>query len=176
METILEFLKTDTFLIINAIVLCILFIGFFIMLARLHSINKSYKTFLKKLGNGENIEEDLENYMYRVERVEKQNAEIRNLIDAIDTNMDSCIQKIGIVRYNAFKDTGSDLSFALAMLDEKNNGVVLIVIYSREMYNIYEKPVENGKYKYKISEEEQEAIQKAIENKGIYKVREQKER
>ena len=173
MEAILEFLRTDTFLIISSIVLCILFIGFFIMLARLHSINKHYKTFLKKLGNGENIEEDLENYMYRVERVEKQNAEIKNLVDAIDANMDTCIQKIGIVRYNAFKDTGSDLSFALAMLDEKNNGVVLNGIYSREMSNIYAKPVENGKSKYTISEEEQEAIQKAIENKQVYKVREQ---
>lgn len=173
MDLILEFLKTDTFLIINSIVLCILFIGFFIMLVRLYSINKQYKTFLKKLGNGKNIEEDLENYMYRVERVEKQNAEIKNLVDAIDANMDTCIQKIGIVRYNAFKDTGSDLSFALAMLDEKDNGVVLNGIYSREMSNIYAKPVEKGKSKYTISEEEQEAIQKAIENKQIYKVREQ---
>ena len=153
--------------------LCILFLGFFIMMARLHSINKNYKTFLKKLGNGENIEEDLENYMYRVERVEKQNAEIKNLVDAIDANMDTCIQKIGIVRYNAFKDTGSDLSFALAKIKKKNNGVVLNGIYSREMSNIYAKPVENGKSKYTISEEEEEAIQKAIENKQIYKVREQ---
>ena len=166
MEAILEFLKTDTFLIINGIVLCILFIGFFIMLARLHSINKHYKTFLKKLGNGENIEEDLENYMYRVERVEKQNAEIKNLVDAIDANMDTCIQKIGIVRYNAFKDTGSDLSFALALLNDNNDGVVLNGIYSREMSNIYAKPIKAGKSKYTISEQEQEAIDKAIESNG----------
>ena len=86
MEAILEFLKTDTFLIINGIVLCILFIGFFIMLARLHSINKHYKTFLKKLGNGENIEEDLENYMYRVERVEKLN--VREVIIATNPDAD----------------------------------------------------------------------------------------
>lgn len=172
MEEILEFLRTDTFLIINITVICVLFIGFLIMLTKLHSINKNYKTFLKKLGNGENIEEDLENYMYRVERVEKQNAEIRNLIETIDTNMDNCIQKIGMVRYNAFKDTGSDLSFALAMLDEKNNGVVLNGIYSREMSNIYAKPVEKGKSKYTLSEEEQQAIQKAIEDNGIYRVKE----
>ena len=172
MEEILEFLRTDTFLIINITVICVLFIGFLIMLTKLHSINKNYKTLLKKLGNGENIEEDLENYMYRVERVEKQNAEIRNLIETIDTNMDNCIQKIGMVRYNAFKDTGSDLSFALAMLDEKNNGVVLNGIYSREMSNIYAKPVEKGKSKYTLSEEEQQAIQKAIEDNGIYRVKE----
>ena len=172
MEAMLEFLRTDTFLIINGIVLCILFLGFLIMLVRLHSINKKYKTFLNKLGNGENIEEDLENYMYRVERVEKQNMEIRNLVDSIDKNLESCIQKIGIVRYNAFKDTGSDLSFALAMLDEKNNGVVLNGIYSREMSNIYAKPVENGKSTYTISEEEKQAIQKAMENQNIYRIKE----
>ena len=172
MENIIGFLKTDTFLIINAILLCVFLIGILLLIIKLHSINKKYKTFLAKLGKGENIEEDLENYMYRVERVEKQNAEMRNLIETIDNNMDNCIQKIGIIRYNAFKDTGSDLSFALAMLDEKNNGVVLNGIYSREMSNIYAKPVENGKSKYTISEEEQEAIQKAMENKGIYKIKE----
>ena len=170
MGAILGFLKTDTFLIINGIMPCILFLGFFIMMARLHSINKNYKTFLKKLGNGENIEEDLENYMYRVERVEKQNAEIKNLVNAIDSNMDTCIQKIGIVRYNAFKDTGSDLSFALALLDENNDGIVLNGIYSREMSNIYAKPVEKGVSSYTLSEEEKQAIDKAIKSLGVYKV------
>lgn len=172
MENILAFLRTDDFLILVSVGLCILFIAFVIVMIKFVSLNKRYKEFMQKIGNGKNIEEDLENYMYRVERVEKQNAEIKNVIDAIDTNMDSCIQKIGIVRYNAFKDTGSDLSFALAILDAKNNGVVLNGIYSREMSNIYAKPVENGKSKYTISEEEQEAIQKAMENKGIYRVKE----
>lgn len=169
----MDFLRTDTFLIVISVILCILIIAFIVLLVKLFSINKKYKTFINKLGNGNNIEEDLENYMYRVERVEKQHAEIRGLINTIDTNMANCIQKIGIVRYNAFKDTGSDLSFALAMLDEKNNGVVLNGIYSREMSNIYAKPVENGKSTYTISEEEQQAIQKAIESKNIYRVKEQ---
>ena len=167
------FLRTDTFLIIISVVLCILVIAFIILLVKLFSINKKYKTFINKLGDGNNIEEDLENYMYRVERVEKQNAEIRGIINTIDTNMENCIQKIGIVRYNAFKDTGSDLSFALAMLDENNNGVVLNGIYSREMSNIYAKPVEKGKSAYTISEEEQQAIQKAMENQNIYRIKEQ---
>lgn len=172
MELFMNFLETDTFLIVISVVLCVLVIAFIVLLAKLFSINKKYKTFINKLGNGNNIEEDLENYMYRVERVEKQNAEIRELINSIDTNMANCIQKIGIVRYNAFKDTGSDLSFALAMLDEKNNGVVLNGIYSREMSNIYAKPVENGKSTYTISEEEQQAIQKAMENQNIYRIKE----
>ena len=172
MESIIEFLRTDNFLIVISVLLCILCIAFIIIIATFSSLNKRYKEFMKKIGDGKNIEEDLENYMYRVERVEKQNAEIKGLIHSIDANMANCIQKIGIVRYNAFKDIGSDLSFALAMLDERNNGIVLNGIYSREMSNIYAKPVENGKSTYTISEEEQEAIQKAIDSQNIYKMKE----
>ena len=63
MDSIIEFLKTDNFLVLITIVVSLLIIGFIIMIAKLFSINKKYKTFLNKLGNGENIEEDLENYM-----------------------------------------------------------------------------------------------------------------
>ena len=57
------------------------------------------------------------------------------------------------------------------MLDENNSGVVLNGIYSREMSNIYAKPVENGKSKYTISEEEMEAIEKAVEGHEVYRVK-----
>ena len=134
-------------------------------------MTKKYKNFMKKLGNGRNIEEDLENYMYRVDRVEKRNAEIEEFIKLINKDLEKCIQKVGIVRYNAFKDTGSDLSFALALLDENNDGVVLNGIYSREISNIYAKPVEKGKSSYTISEEEQQAINKAVESQEVYKIR-----
>ena len=171
MQEIIEFLKTDTFLIIMAIAVIILFIAFIAIVVKLSNVQKKYKTFLNKLGNGKDIYEDLDNYMYRVERVEKQNAEILNYIKNVDNDLNKCIQKIGIVRYNAFQDTGSDLSFALALLDEKNNGVVLNGIYSREMSNIYAKPVENGKSKYTISEEENLAIEKAINGDGTIRVK-----
>lgn len=171
METILELLKTDNFLIALSVIVILLVIGLVIVIIKFNKISKKYTEFMKKLGNGKNIEEDLENYMYRVERVEKQNAEILNYIKNVDNDLNKCIQKIGIVRYNAFQDTGSDLSFALALLDEENNGVVLNGIYSREMSNIYAKPVENGKSKYTISEEEDWAIQKAINGDGTVRVK-----
>lgn len=171
MQEILVFLRTDTFLIVMAVLLCVLLIGFVITLIKMSNLNKKYKNFMKKLGNGKDIEEDLENYMYRVEKIEKQNAEIVAYCKTLDEDLAGCIQKVGIVRYNAFKDTGSDLSFALALLDEKNSGVVLNGIYSREMSNIYAKPIENGKSSYTISEEEKQAIDKAMNMGNVYKVR-----
>lgn len=122
MQEIIEFLKTDTFLIIMAIAVIILFIAFIAIVVKLSNVQKKYKTFLNKLGNGKDIYEDLDNYMYRVERVEKQNAEVITGLKILQQDLSKCIQKVGIVRYSAFKDTGSDLSFALALLDEDNNG------------------------------------------------------
>ncbi len=164
MEGLIESLGMNNVIYILFGIIIILLLAFLILLGKVISLNKRYKKFMVKLGEGKDIQEDLENYMYRVERVEKQNAEILNQINGLDKDLEGCIQKVGILRYSAFQDTGSDLSFTLALLDEHDNGVVFNGIYSREMSNIYAKPVENGKSKYTLSEEEQEAIKRAIES------------
>ena len=170
MDMIIDIIKGDFFLLGWVIITIILVLLVITMMAKLSSLNKRYKKFLEKLGNGNNIEEDLETYMYRVEKVEKQNAEITNYVKTLDEDLTRCIQKVGIVRYNAFKDTGSDLSFTLALLDEHNDGVVLNGIYSREMSNIYAKPVKNGESSYTMSEEEKMAVQKAINSEGNIRI------
>ena len=169
MESIIEILKRDESILLIAIILVVLVIAFIIMMVRFSLLNKRYKKFMKKIGKGENIEEDLQNYIYKVDKVEKQNAEIAGQVNNIKQDLTKCIQKVGIFRYNAFKDTGSDLSFTLALLDENNDGVVLNGIYSREMSNIYAKPVKNGKSSYTITEEESKAINKALETGEIIK-------
>lgn len=171
MQEIIDFLRTDNFLLMLSIMVGILTIGFISILYSNIKLKNKYNKFMKKIGNGKNIEEDLENYMYRVERVERQNAEIISYCKNLDEEVSKCIQKIGIVRYSAFKDTGSDLSFAVAMLDENNDGVVLNGIYSREMSNIYAKPVKNGVSEYTLSEEEKEAIRRAIEANNLINVK-----
>lgn len=171
MQEILEFLKTDNYLLILSAIIIILLIGFLAVLISNIKLNNRYKKFMNKLGNGKDLEEDLENFMYKVDRVERQNAEITNFCKNLDEDLSKCIQKIGIVRYSAFKDTGSDLSFAVALLDEKNNGIVFNGIYSREMSNIYAKPVEKGNSKYTLSNEEVEAIRKAVDSNNLYKDR-----
>lgn len=165
MNAIMEMIKSEGFLLGIAIFLIILFIGFLILIFKFSTLNKKYKDFMQKLGNGKNLEEDLETYMYRVNKVEQQNNEITNQLEALDQELIKCIKKVGMVRYNAFKDVGSNLSFTLALLNEKNDGIVLNGIYAREMSNIYAKPIENGKSKYTLSEEEVQAIQKALDEK-----------
>lgn len=164
MDSIYSFFKSDIFLLILLISIIILFILYIISVANLGKLRKSYLKFMNKLGNGNNLEEMMKEYIKRVETVETKNNEIMEYCKLIDENIKRCSQKMGIVRYNAFKDTGSDLSFALAILDDHNNGVVLNGIYARDSSNIYAKPVENGESKYILSNEEKEAIYKAINN------------
>lgn len=171
MQEILEFLKTDSYLLILSIITIILLIAFLFILISNIKLNNRYKKFMNKIGNGKNLHEDLENFMNKVDRVEKQNTEIINFCKNLDEDISKCVQKIGIVRYSAFKDMGSDLSFVVALLDEKNNGVVFNGIYSSEMSNIYAKPVEKGTSKYTLSDEEVEAIDKAINSNNLYKAR-----
>lgn len=171
MQGIIDFLRTDNFLLMLSIMVGILTIGFISILYSNIKLKNKYNKFMKKIGNGKNIEEDLENYMYRVERVERQNAEIISYCKNLDDEVSKCIQKVGIVRYSAFKDTGSDLSFAVAMLDENNDGIVFNGIYSREMSNIYAKPVKNGVSEYTLSEEEKESIRRAIEMNGLLSIK-----
>jgi len=76
---------------------------------------------------------------------------------------DISISKVGVVRFNPFKDTGGDQSFAIALLDSNNNGLVISSLFSREGTRIYTKPIEAGKsINYNLSEEEQQAINKAL--------------
>ena len=162
MDIFFNFLKSDIFLLVLFIIVIILSVLYITSVINLKKLRTSYSKFMNKLGNGNSIEEILKEYIKRVEKVEAKNEEIISYCKVIDENIKRCTQKIGIVRYNAFKDVGSDLNFTLAILDDYNNGVVLNGIYARDSSNIYAKPIEKGQSKYILSEEEKEAVNKAI--------------
>ena len=130
-------------------------------------IHRKYISFMKRLGNGKNLDEMLKIYISDVDAVKKDNKEIKNYYTKLDSDIASCVQKVGLVRYNAFKDVGSDLSFAIALLDANDNGVVLNGLYGSESSNIYAKPIKNKKSTYQLSEEEEYAIEIAEQNKNF---------
>ena len=172
MDTILEFTNSEIFSLVFAGISVVLLLLFIITSIRLRKLNKNYQKFIKKLGNGENIEEVLRRYVSQVEIVNDKVEDLNKYCNKLDEEIGTCIQKVGMVRYSAFKDTGSDLSFALALLNDNNNGVVLNGIYSREMSNIYAKQVINGEAVNKVSDEEKKAIEMAVEQKSIKIVKE----
>jgi len=169
---IVEFIKSDTFNLVMAITVLIMFFIFIIFCLKLRKINRNYQMFMRKLGKGENIDQILKQYVKKVEEVEAKSEELETYCNRLEKEMRICIQKVGMVRYNAFKDTGSDLSFTLALLDDNNDGVLLNGIYSREMSNIYAKQVTKGQTTSKLSEEEKEAIYIATNQTKEHKIKE----
>jgi hypothetical protein len=71
-------------------------------------------------------------------------------------------QKTAILRFNAFPDTGSDLSFAIALLDAHDNGMVISSLYGRSESRVYAKPIQNGTSSYALSEEEKQVLTRAM--------------
>ena len=76
--------------------------------------------------------------------------------------MSQALTRVAIVRFRAFEDMGSDLSYAVAMLDSHNNGVVLSSIFAREDSRSYAKPIVNGTSTYAMTKEEEDALQQAM--------------
>ncbi len=131
--------------------------------AKLVKLSKRYKKFMRG-SSGKNFEgllvEYMENIQSAVDRVNMVNDDVVQL----KNQMDRCIQKCHIVRYNAFNDTGSDLSFSIALLDQFNDGIILTGIYGRNESFTYAKPIVKGSSKYPMSVEEELVLNRCLKN------------
>jgi len=94
---------------------------------------------------------------------EKEIIELGGRIKDLENIIPKAAQKIAIIRYNPFKEVGSDQSFSLAILDADNNGIVISSLFSRDNNRVYGKPIKSGHSKYELLEEEKEVIKKAIQ-------------
>ncbi len=73
-----------------------------------------------------------------------------------------CVQRVGMVRYDAFRESGGRLSFSLALLDGRGDGVVLSVLHGRDGSYAYAKALRDGKPSHPLSEEERQAVAQAL--------------
>jgi len=128
--------------------------------AKIKKLKSKYNKFMNGLSDV-NLEVVLENCIDKLNGVIEKNKELEFNINDIKRNMYYCIQKVGVVRYNAFDDVGSDLSFSVALLDNNDDGVVISSLYARESSSTYAKPIVRGKSKYALSAEEIKAIDNA---------------
>ena len=82
-------------------------------------------------------------------------------IVVINSKLKKSIRGVETIRFNPFPDQGSNQSFAIGILNEENDGVVISSLYSRDRMSVFAKPVKNGKSEYELSSEEKEALVKA---------------
>ena len=116
--------------------------------------------FFKKKKEPENLKEILSQFQELKGNFEKISKELGNLKKENKFN----IQKFGIVRFNPFKEIGGNQSFSIALLDGRDDGIVITSLYTKEGNRIFGKPIKGGKSEYLLSEEEKEAIKIAKEN------------
>ncbi len=124
---------------------------------KLKKLRLKYNKFMNGLSD-RNIEELVNNCIDDVNKVKQKNSDIELKINNIDRLLIQCVQKVGIVRFNAFDNVGSDLSFSIALMDNNDTGVVISGIYARDSSSTYAKPVSKGKSNYPLSAEEIQAI------------------
>lgn len=138
----------------------VLLILYLIMYRKAQFLQSRYHTFMQG-ENGSSLEGSLREIHQEVQKVNQEVAENRQRLRAMATTLDTAVRGVGVIRFNAFQDTGSDLSFAVAYLDAHKNGVVISSIYGREESRTYAKPLVAGLSQYQLSTEEEEAIQRA---------------
>lgn len=139
----------------------LLLILFLVTVIRTSQVRKRYRNLMKGLKHA-NLEEILFQYAGEVKRLQEEVHEVVARNERLQREIELSIGPVGVLRYNAFPDVGSDLSYSLALLNRDGDGVVLSSIFGREESRTYAKPVLAGASRYKLSEEEQEALQKAI--------------
>lgn len=131
-----------------------------VALVKMRALNTRFAAALG--GQAESsLETTLSGHMARVEEVNRRLAELEREYERLSITGGLASQKISVVRFNPFGDTGGDQSFCLAVLDSHDSGYVLSSIHGRQGTRVYVKPVDFGKSKYQLSAEEQKALQQA---------------
>jgi hypothetical protein len=126
--------------------------------------NRSLKRRLDAaLGGGEEqtLEATLGKHFEHFRRLETKTEKLTAAYHHLSGMAELASQKISVVRFNPFGDTGGDQSFCLAVLDAQNSGYVMTSIHGREGTRVYVKPIDLGKSKYTLSVEEKQAIAQA---------------
>lgn len=115
----------------------------------------------RKPGRAANAPVSLSGEVERIDALGSQLGSLGGRLSGVDAQGKKGLQRVGIVRYNPFEDTGSNQSFVLAVLDAQGDGFVLSSLHSRQQTRVFLKPVAAGKTETTSSAEEAEAIRRA---------------
>ena len=127
---------------------------------KLHRLSGSYQKMMQG-AEGKSIEEMMLARIREIEELKQSVGELQNQQRLLSADGMKHLQRLGLIRFNAFDNTGSDLSFSLAMTDAERNGFVLSGIYGREESRVYAKPIVAGESTYMLTKEEKQALEVA---------------
>lgn len=150
-------------------VILLLFIMLIVTMAKNSSTRKKYKKFMAG-EDGKNLEKAILDKFSSVDILEAEVGELSKKVDNVSEKLVSSYRKVGLVKYDAFKEIGGKLSFVLVLLTDEDNGFIINSMHSsREGCFTYAKEVVNGEAFVILSEEEQQALDEAKNNTGLDK-------
>ncbi len=153
----------DQFTLIAIISIAVLFLWNLILSIKLFLTTKRIKKFTRG-GKITDLENVIKKYVNEAKNMSNNIENNNNLIKTILDKTSNLKGNVEIIRYNAFGEEGQDLSYSIAFLDEKKNGVVITSIYNRGESSTYAKPIIEGNSKYKLSREELMVLEKVTKS------------
>ncbi len=163
MDYIMNFVYnyTTEIIFIAALLSLTSFVLMLINYGRTTKILRKYKRLMRGADN-KNLEAMLYSHLDTLQLGLTRIKDLELEHSSLAGKLSRCVQRIGIVRYNAFDQTGGEQSFSIAILDEAGNGIVLTGLYGRSSSTTFAKPIHKKQSKYPLSTEEQEAIERAF--------------
>ena len=143
-----------------AVVLLILLILIIVALCKLKKLNRKFDRFMRGK-DAESLEDTILSCIEKNEQIDQMNQLLREDIIGLRKNQRITYQKMGMVKYNAFREMSGDLSYALALLDQEENGFIINSVYAKEGGYSYIKEIIKGESSILLSEEEKAALEKA---------------
>ena len=154
-------IELDMVVIALAALLVILIVLSIVLIAKQSKLRKRYESFMQGQ-EGKSLEEAFNKKFENMDTINKEIDTIQTRLNDIDENLMKTYQKIGIVKYDAFKEVGGTLSFVLALLTKENDGFLINSMHSnREGCFTYIKEVKKGEVFVTLSDEETQALEEA---------------
>ena len=143
-----------------AALVAVLLVLVIVLMKKQKDLYRKYDLFMRGK-DAESLEDSFQKVYTDVEMLKQEDKVNKDVIKAINIALNRSYQKTSIVHYDAFKGMGGQFSFAVAMLDRNDNGILLNCIHSRESCYLYMKEVKEGKCDVALSKEESQSLEEA---------------
>ena len=139
-------------------IILLAFIWLFILSYLYWQLSNHYRRLIGK-SKKEDLKEILDGQLVKMNETAEALTETKKRLHSIESDLPNNLKKVGLVRFNPYREVGGNQSFSLALLDEEGSGVIISALHSRDSTRVYAKPVVLGKEgKYSLSDEEKEAV------------------
>lgn len=153
----------EILVIVLFVLLIVVFVMLIALLSKYSQLNASYQIFMRG-SKAESLEEEIGALFGDIKSLkalaEKNRKDIKKMIE----NLHECYQRVGIVKYDAFKEMGGKLSFSVALLNDNKTGFIINSVHSTDGCYVYTKEIIEGECAITLGEEEKKALMLALQD------------